>query len=378
MTKRFLAVVTGAMLVLTASEGAAQAGIGTPLVQSPTRGASRVGTRGANFLEIGLGARALGMAGAYSAIAEGLSGLYWNLAGTAEVQNVAGGVNYSKLYGSDGLSFIWGGALMPIGGGVLGIQVGQMSSGKIPRTSYDFPDGGDPTVGPTFEFTGTTAALSYARRLTDRLNVGAGFKYATEGITNASINYFGADVGIKFRTGLYGTTLGASLANLGSSGKYSGNLVEANTFNTFVPGLVRVQYDMKEYEMPTIFRFSVLADLIGGPEALLSNRTGLGSLRLVGEMVNAIDTDLQPAIGAEYGWRNMLFLRAGRRWYNEAWERGKSNAPFIERSDYWNRGLAFGGGLRLPLAGRHIAFDYAWQGSGELPANNHFSFEFGF
>ena len=378
MTKRIVAVATGAMLVFGAWRAEAQVGIGTPLVPSPSRGASRVGTRGANFLEIGLGARAVGMAGAYSALAEGLSGLYWNLAGTAEAQNVAGGINYASLYGSDGLRFIWGGGLMPAGGGVLGIQVGQMSSGDLTRTSYDFPDGGDPTVGSTFQYTSTMAALSYARKLTDRLNVGAGVKYASEGVTNASISYYGLDVGLRFRTGLYGTTLGAALANVGSSGRYSGNLVEVNAVNTVLPGVVRFQYDMREYEMPTIFRFSVLSELTGSPEALLSQNPNMGRLRVVGEVLNGIDTDMQPAIGAEYGWRDMLFVRAGRRWYNESWERGKANTPFVGSSEYWNRGTAFGGGVRLPLGGRHVQFDYAWQGQGELPANNHFSFEFGF
>ena len=375
MNHRLIACGVGAMLTLGVAESHAQTagpGIGTPLVPGAASSNSRVGTRGANFLEIGLGARAVGMAGAYAALAEGLPALYWNLAGTADAQGVAGGLNYAQLYGSSGLDFMWGGAVMPIGAGVIGLQVGQLTSGDIDRTSFDYPDGGDPVGGNTFDYTSTMAAVSYARRLTDRLAFGLGVKYASEGIQAAKATYIGADVGLKFRTGLYGTTLGASLANVGSSGNFEGQAVQTNTFNTFIPGLVRVDYTTQDMEMPTIFRFSIMTDVIGGPEALASQNANLGSLRVVGDFANAIDTDLQFAIGAEYGWRNLLFLRLGKRWLNE------NLSGDVGDNDAFSRGMSLGGGLRLPFAGRHVGFDYAWQGAGELPSNNHFSFEFGF
>jgi hypothetical protein len=370
MNRRLMTLSLAAAMVLGAAESRAQGsgpGIGTPLVPGTTNTNSRVGTRGANFLEVGLGARAMGMAGAYSALAEGLPALYWNLAGAAEVANVAGGLNYAQLYGKDGLDFIWGGAILPLAGGAVGIQIGQMSSGDIERTSYDFPEGGDPITGSTFTFSSTMGVLSYSRRLTDRLAVGIGAKYATEGISNARARWFGADVGLRFRTGLYGTTIGAALANVGSSGRYEGTLVEDTSQKT-IPGTIRVRYRTEDMEMPTMFRFSVMTDLVGGPEALLSQVATAGSLRAVGEFANAIDTDLQGALGVEYSYRNIVFLRGGKRWLNEA------------DSDFqgFERGLAFGGGIRLPVAGRSVQFDYAWNGAGELPNTNHFGFEFGF
>ncbi len=372
MNRRLIALTVGGLMCLGAAESRAQVGpgVGTPIVPSGNNTNSRVGTRGANFLEIGLGARAMGMAGAYSALGEGFSSLYWNLAGTAEVTGVSGGFDYTQLYGKDGLNFLWGGALLPAGSGVIGVQMGQLSSGKIPRTTYDFPDGGDPTTGSSFDYAGTMAEVSYGRRLTDRLNVGLGLKYASEGISNATITYFGADVGLRFRTGLYGSTIGATLTNAGSSGHFSGNAVKANVFNTFVPGVVRVNYGTQDFEMPTTFRFSIMEDLVGGAEALFSQGTGAGQLRAVGEFANAIDTDLQGALGLEYGLRDMVFLRAGKRWMNEQNTTGKDKD--------FQRGLAFGGGVRLPLGGRHVQFDYAWNGAGVLGNTNHFTFEFGF
>ena len=56
-------------------------GTGTVLLPNPQNPTTRVGTRGANFLEIGVGARGLALAGAYTALAEGVTALYWNPAG---------------------------------------------------------------------------------------------------------------------------------------------------------------------------------------------------------------------------------------------------------------------------------------------------------
>jgi hypothetical protein len=381
MNRQLIALSVGALMTAASAPALAQTsgpGVGTPLQQGPNASTSRVGTRGANFLEIGLGARAVGMAGAYASVAEGLSGLYWNLAGTADVTNIAAGVNYSQLFGSEGLDFVWGGVVIPVGGGAVGLQIGQMSSGTMERTTLDNPQGGDLQAGTGFEFTATAAEISYARRLTDRLSVGLGAKYAQEGITQATASYIGADVGVRFRTGLYGTTLGASLSNVGSSGKYEGNLINVNLFNDpqVGSGVIPVEFDTRELEMPTIFRFSVAAELIGGPEAMLSQRSDVGLLRVVGDFSNAIDTDLQTAVGAEYAFRDRLFLRVGKRFLNEQGLDDGDNG--LSSGDEFGRGMAFGGGLRLPLAGRRVGFDYAWQGAGELPAHNHFTFEFGF
>jgi len=381
MNRQLIALSVSALVTAASAPALAQtagAGVGTPLQQGPDATTSRVGTRGANFLQIGLGARAVGMGGAYASVAEGLSGLYWNLAGTADVTNISAGVNYSQLFGSDGLDFVWGGVVLPLGGGAFGLQVGQMSSGLIETTTLENPQGGDLQAGTSFEFTATVAGISYARRLTDRLSVGIGAKYAQEGISQATAKYIGADVGVRFRTGLYGTTLGASLSNAGSSGRYEGNLIKTNLFDDpqVGSGVIPVEFDTQELEMPTIFRFSVAAELIGGPEAMLSQRSDVGTFRLVGDFSNAIDTDLQTAVGAEYAYRDRFFVRGGKRFLNE---QGLDNgANGLAGGDEFSRGLAFGGGLRLPLAGRRVGFDYAWQGAGELPANNHFTFEFGF
>lgn len=368
MNRQMLNVRAAVLLMAVGSPLAAQPGIGSSLISSGNSTNSRVGTRGANFLEIGLGARAMGMAGAYGALAEGFSGLYYNLAGSAEIPGVAAGVNHAELYGKDGLHFTWGGVLIPVFSGAVGLQIGQFGSGSMLRTTYDYPQGGDPAAGREFAYSATTATVSYARRLTDRLNVGGGLKYASEGLSDVRARYTGVDLGVKFRTGLFGATIGAALTNLGSTGQFTGTGLTRNTFDELREGLVRVTVATKPAEMPATFRFSVLSDVAGTPESIVSESFRGLSMRAVADFAQAVDSDLQFALGGEVGLRNMAFFRFGHRWMNE------SNTEY--QPHY--RGTGIGGGVRLPLAGRHVQFDYAWAGAGELPATNHFGFEFGF
>src|SRR5687768_1257688 len=79
------ALVAGACLL-----PAALAAQNTGGTIQPDRNANinRVATRGANFLQIGVGARALALGGAATAVSNDLSSLYWNVAGLGDVQTV--------------------------------------------------------------------------------------------------------------------------------------------------------------------------------------------------------------------------------------------------------------------------------------------------
>jgi hypothetical protein len=81
---------------------------------------------------------------------------------------------------------------------------------------------------------------------------------------------------------------------------------------------------------------------------------------------DAIDTDLQTALGVEYAFRKSYFLRAGKKFFNE------QHGPWK-----FGDGMSFGGGVRLPALGRHLTFDYAYVTMGELQHNQVLSFDLG-
>lgn len=363
-------LAAAALLLVPCGALFGQAGSGTVLLPDPQNPTTRVGTRGANFLEIGVGARGMGMAGGYTAIAEGVTALYWNPAGISELDGPAAAFSTAKLYGESGITHTFAGGVMPVGpNGAFGIALTQLSSGDIERTSELFPEGGDPAFGRTFSYTATSAGLYYGRRLTDRLGIGFGLKFAAEGIDNAKANYVGVDIGTKFRTGLYGTHIAASLSNIGTSGRFRGAAIDRFSINNFQPGATPVEFSTQSLQLPTLFRFSVRSDVLGPSDALLS-ANAQHNLFAVLEMADAIDTDVQMTLAAQYSYRDMVFLRAGKRFVNE-----KQTSDFRSSSF----GTSFGGGISLPVGGgKRLAFDYAYTAMSDLKNTQVFSLEFGF
>jgi hypothetical protein len=84
-------------------------------------------------------------------------------------------------------------------------------------------------------------------------------------------------------------------------------------------------------------------------------------------VTDATDYSTQYALGAEYGFRNVLFLRGGKRMYNDDRDAG----------DVGTVGLTGGFGLRLPVLGRNVRFDYSYETAGALQNIQIFSFEVG-
>ena len=351
---------------------AALAQDGEQLLPQPDEPNTRAGNRGANFLEIGVGARALGMGGAFVSVSEGVAALYWNPAGIAREPRFSAMLSYNDLYGDFGLSHFFGGVMLPLGDvGAFGLHVIQLSSGEIVRTTENFPEGNDPQFGLTYQWTSVAFGATYSRRITDRLLVGVTGKYIQEGIEDANAEFFGGDVGVSFVTGLMGTTLGASLLNVGSSGKFGGPLlrrIALDGVDGFLPTdqTLALNFETGSWALPTTFNFSVLWDLLGSPEAIFAPNPEHG-LVLVTDVVDAIDTDIQSRFGLEYNYRGRLFLRAGKAFQNE-----RNTGDFRTFAD----GLSGGFGLFIPIGESRLHLDYAYSDRGLLNNIQTFSVEY--
>lgn len=368
MTHSLKRLIASAALLL-GSAGAVQAQ-GTFIIPDPDEGSSRVATRGANFLHIPVGARQQGLAGAAIASSEGPSALFWNPANLAGQTGVTVFVSRMQMFGNSGITNTAGAVSLELGQGALGFGIVQYSSGQIMRTTERAPDGDDPAFPGFFSWKGTAVSAHYARNLTDRLAAAIGGRYASEGIEFAKNGFFGVDVSTRFRTGLYGLTVGAALSNVGNSSQFSGpavgQAITAPRNNGQPTGRdIPISYETQEPLMPTIFKFGVLSQIFGDAEALAGPSASHG---LSGELdfSKGIDTDLQTAIGVEYGFRKQYFLRAGKRFFNE------QHAPWT-----FSDGMTFGGGMRVPLASRVLVIDYGFVNLGELKNNQIFSFQFG-
>ena len=322
MRTRLIVLAAAAATGFAARPAAAQ-GAGTILTPERSQSVTRVATRGAAFLSLGVGARALSLAGAFTATANDLSAAYWNPAGLGEVTSASGFASHEKLYGNSGLTNTFVAGVIPAFGGAFGVSFTSFSSGDIERTTEFYPEGGDPALGSTISWQGTAVGIHYARQFTDRLTAGLTAKRANEGIEFANATWYGADFGVRFRSGIAGSTLGFTVANLGSSARMDGPAIQRRLsqrndpqFPTGRPLDIGLRPQL--LQLPTVLRFAVQTDVLGGPESLMGSRYGADhTLSLVADVSDAIDTGIMPAFAAEYGFRRRLFLRGGGRWLND-------------------------------------------------------------
>lgn len=390
MTRKTIWVLALGFLCVSVQAGMAQ-NVGNELQPDPEEANTRVATRGANFLEIGVGARAQAMAGAGATVQPGVFAMYWNPAAIADNEGLGVGFSYSALYKDLDIDYVFAGGLLSFGGGTLGFSWGGLSSGDIPRTTESFPAGGDPTVGSTFDWTSSFVGVFYARAITDRLNFGGGIKFVGEGINEAQANWVAFDAGVTFRTGLYGVELGATAQNIGTEASFKGAATKRilqGGDQIFPPSGrdLETEFDTRDVALPTLFRFTLNLDVAGRPESMLQTGSADHALSASLDLTDAVDGDLQTAVGIEYGFRQIAFLRGGKRFYNENQRTGAiredvgGDATFFRTDAFrdFDHGLSFGGGVRLPMLGRNLAFDYAWVGMGELENVQVFSVEFGF
>lgn len=363
------ALLGTAFLALVAAPVAGQ----TQLTPTDETDASRVGTRGASFLALPVGARAQAVAGAYTALASGISALYWNTAATAFDDGTRIGGTYSALYDDLDITHVFAGFILPLGNSRLGLSINTLGSGDITRTTEEFPDGNDPQFGPVFEWRATSVAGHYSRLITDRMGVGFALKFITEGISGAEANFVAGDISLRFETGLLGTTIAAALNNIGTDSRIEGSLTRqvidettANS-NTFpVVRLLNTQFDTKEVELPTAFRFGLTTQLFGGPNAVIRPDPD-HNLALTMDLADATDAPLTPTVGFEYSFRDIVYLRGGKQWANEE----QISMDFSDR-------LSLGGGVAVPIGGsRRLLLDYAYTNSQFLQNTQSFSVEFG-
>ena len=363
---RIIGAVGAATAILGAQARAQGAGGILPTAEDTP---NRQGTRGANFLHIGIGARAGAMAGAIGSSVTGPMSWYWNPGGASTTEEFALVAGRQDLYGDLGLGQSYAAASLPLLGGVVGFHLNTLNSGDIQRTTELNPLG-ERLGGASFQWTSTVAGLGYARRLTDRLSVGGQVKYIREGITDAGTSWIAADIGTVFNTGLYGVTIGGAIRNIGGTSRAKGAVIQrviTTSDGSVLRETRRVDLYTRMTEIPVVFQFSLGSELLGTANSLMGGAGGPNTLTAEIAVIDGTDISTQYALGVEYGFKNILFLRGGKRMFNDDRDQG----------GYGSIGLGGGFGLRFPVFGRAVRFDYSYQDAGPLQNVQIFSFEVG-
>ena len=132
---------------------------------------SKTGTSAGQFLKIGVGSRAIGLGGAFTAIADDASSLYWNPSGIANNKTLSIFVDHYDWILDIEMDFI--GFIIPLGsGGNLGISTNYLHMGEMEVTSTKNPEG----TGEKFSAASYLGQISYARNLTERFSLGSSIK----------------------------------------------------------------------------------------------------------------------------------------------------------------------------------------------------------
>jgi opacity protein-like surface antigen len=316
---------------------------------------TKVGTTAAPFLNVGMGARAIAMGGAFVSMANDATALFWNPAGIATMQGSEAVFNHSEWIAD--INFDFAGVALNLGNiGSFGLFGNFMTIGEMDVTTELYPDG----TGQRFNSGSYTMGVSYARALTDRFAIGANVKYVHEYIMNSGANGIALDIGTVFTTQFRGLRLGAAITNFGTKMRMTGRdlLVQHDTDPLREGNNDKINANMgtDAYEMPLYLRvgmsYNVLQD------------TKKHALWVAVDAVHPSDNVEMVNLGAEYAFDNMFFLRGGYA------------SLFSEDAE---QGLTLGAGLRYGFAGRvALKVDYAYEAFGRFDYIQKFTLGIGF
>ena len=168
--------------------------------------ASDVGTTAANFLKIGIGARATAMGGAFTGLADDATALYWNPAGLTQIEGREFSATYSSWFPGINRGYIT--YVMPKLGGVTAVGFNYVSAGVI--------EGRDEEGTPTGNFgaVNTNLSLGYAHKISNNAMLGASIGQVQLSIDGHARSAWIASVGFLIRN-LRSFSLGLSFQNIG-------------------------------------------------------------------------------------------------------------------------------------------------------------------
>jgi hypothetical protein len=340
---------------------------------------NNVGNRSAEFLTIGVSARAVALGGAYTAIADDITSLYWNPAGLGFLEGSEAFFTVVNLPLDVTLSYVGAGASILDGTAAIGGFAEVLNFGSLDVNTVEEPNGTG-LQWSSFSFAG---GVTWAQNFSDRFSAGFTVKGIYESIYDVSASAFAFDFGSNYHTTWRDRNIRLAFAvqNLGSSMQFTGSRLNLqippqdepdDESATLEPR--NAQYSTQKFGIPNAFKAALSYDLIAR-----SWETGHSWL-IAGEFSQPNNQDATFSAGTEYtvrlgdeGSTTAISARGG--WYVQQDEEKLGDAA---NSDAILRGLSLGGGFTYDFLDFKATFDYAYRHMGRLDAEHFFSVRVGF
>lgn len=293
----------------------------------PSLGDERAGTSGFQFLKIPIDARSAALGEAVVTSPGDIAALHWNPALAAWTAGPGAALHHTAYFVDVTLDYA--GFVMPLGGTNVAVaaSVQAMDSGSMDVTTEFQPYG----TGETFSLRDLAVGLTVAQRLTDLFSYGVTGRLVQESVAGLTARTATFDLGFYYAVGTTGMDLAVVIRNFGLDGTPRGELDRPVIGS---PSTV-TETTFEALTVPTSFHLGVSYDAMRG-------RTDQ-SLTVSAQLNKPNDNAEHWSVGAEYGWHDTLFLRSGYRFAID-----EATTP------------SAGFGVRVPISGLSLRFDYAF------------------
>ncbi|NUQ80211.1 MAG: PorV/PorQ family protein [Bacteroidetes bacterium] len=283
-------------------------------------GSNRVATSSFQFLKIGIGAREAAMAETGVSVSADANTLFWNPAHIAWLPTASTSFSYNRWYAD-----IYQTALATVFQweeiGSFGFSFNYLSTDPMERRTTFQPFG----TGEKFNYYDLAAGVTYARQMTQQFTFGLTGKLIREQLAEVSYTAYTLDLGMTYlMDDNRGTRLAIALMNFGGRYKPEGTVTppDGDPVSRF-----------QDYQAPSNFRIGM---------STMIYQDDIHQILGAAQLNHPNDGAENYAIGAEYGFMDLLFLRSGLKLNVE-----EQSIP------------SFGLGFRRELLSFDIRFDYA-------------------